>query len=294
MSINEFIKSRERIEALLAETSKWVRQKSVYESSIRLEELRHLLIDLNCLVTNDVQKKAVIRIKGEIEFLDTEIEEIQSRRDIGKKQDGNLAFKCNWNDQRYKAPCNETAYNTNLIEGRAWCSHPTNKCRTFTDIVTIENNPCYESIALREMYFGAGWDLSGNVIKYRHIHSVRKNRLAVLTTRRPSTPEKDRIIIGCLHIDKVIDDPGAETKIFGHKKTSFEIDYDNIHVLFWDYYRNTDSHDSIFWGTGLFRYLSNVTVLHILRDIKDKFELAGIDTDNVAYLEKEYTHLTTA
>lgn len=294
MNVAEFIKLREKIEALIAETRDWVKQKSINESSIRLDALRSLLFNLNNIAANQVQKKAVLRLRQDIDILDRQVENIYSKREAGKKQDGNLAFKCNWNDNHYKAPCSETAYNSNLVEGRAWCSHKLSKCRTYTEEVTLENNPCYESIALKEMYFGAGWDITGDSIKYRQIHSVKSNRLAILTTRRPYTDEKDRMIVGILYINQVIDDDNTETKIFGDKNKSIAVDYDKIFLKFWDYYKNPNAENSIFWGTGLFRYLSNDTVLSMLKDIGEKFNSNKMDTSIVNLLINHYECLNAS
>jgi hypothetical protein len=292
--INSFIKFRENIETLIVDTKKWVKQKSINESSIRLDKLRKLLFDLNNMAANDVQKKAVLRLKQDIDFLDIQVENIYSKRESGKKQDGNIAFKCNWNDKYYRAPCSEAAYNSNLIEGRAWCSHKLSKCRTYTHEVTLDNNPCYESIALKEMFFGAGWDINGDKIKYRQIHSVKSNRLAILTTRRPYTDEKDRMIVGILYINQVKDDDNTETKIFGDKEKSIAIDYDKINIRFWDYYKNPNAEDSIFWGTGLFRYISNGTVLSMLQDINKIFNDIGMDTTIINKLLIHYEQLNAS
>lgn len=294
MDMAAFIKLREKIEALIIETNKWVKQKSINESSIRLDELRRLLLDLNGMVANEIQKRVVLRLKQDIEILDVQVENIYSKRESGKKQDGNIAFKCNWNDNKYKAPCSEAAYNSNLVEGRAWCSHPLSKCRSYAEEVTLDNNPCYESIALKEMYFGAGWDVSGEVIKYRQIHSAKTDRLAILTTRRPYTDEKDRMIVGILYINQIIDDDDTETKIFGDKGRSIAIDYDKIHLKFWEYYKNPNAEDSIFWGTGLFRYLSNGTVFSMLQDIGKKFNSTGMDTKIVNQLINHYERLNAS
>lgn len=294
MDIAAFIKLRENIETLIIETKKWIKQKSINESLIRINKLRQLLLNLNGTVANEIQKKVVLRLKQEIDILDAQVETISSKKEFGKKQDGNIAFKCNWNDKNYRAPCSEAAYNSNLIEGRSWCNHQAGKCRTYTKEVTLDNNPCYESIALKEMYFGAGWDTSGPVIKYRKIHSVKSNRLAILTTRRPYADEKDRIIVGTLYINKIIDDDGTETKIFGDKGKSIAIDYDKINLKFWDYYKNPNAEDKILWGTGLVRYLSNGTVLSIVQDIDKKFNSNGMDTNIVHQLINHYERLNAS
>ena len=280
---------REKIEVLIKGTKELINQKSINPSSMNLDKLRNELLDLNAMATNKIQKDAVLQLKKEIGVLDERVENIYLKRESGKKHDGNIAFKCTWNDEKYTAPCSEAAYNSNLVEGRSWCSNKLSKCRTYTGEVTLDNNPCYESIALKEMYFSAGWDVSGEVGKYRKIHPAKANRLAILTTRRPYTDEKDRMIVGILYIDQIIDD--TETKIFGDKGKSIAIDYSEIHLRFWDYYKNPNAEDSIFWGTGMFKYLSNDTVLTMLRDIGKKFNRTGIDAKIVNQLINHYEHL---
>jgi hypothetical protein len=286
--ISMFKELREKIESLIIETQPRIKQKSINESSIRIEELRKLLLKLNGIAANETQKRSVFRLKQEIDILDVQVENIYSKREAGKKQDGNIAFKCNWNDKNYRAPCSEEAYNSNLIEGRSWCNHQSGACRNFNDEVTLEKNPCYESIALKEMYFGAGWDTSGPVIKYRKLHSVKTKRLAILTVRRPFTDENDRIIVGILYINRIIDDDGTETKIFGDKEKSMAIDLDKTNLKFWDYYKNPNAEDKIFWGTGLVRYISNGTVLGILNDMNKKFSRNGTDNNIVNQLINHY------
>ena len=184
------------------------------------------------MVENDVQNRAVLRLTSDIEFLASKIDDILSKREAGKKEDGNLAFKCNWNDKHYKAPCSLEIYNLNMLQGRAWCSSLLNKCRDFNEEVSLKSHPCYESIALKEMYFAAGIDHTGDTIRPRHIHSARIGRMAILTTRSPLAEEQGRLIIGCLFIKDVHDDPGGETKIYGDKEKSIELDYEKVKIKF--------------------------------------------------------------
>ncbi|MHA1856678.1 MAG: hypothetical protein ACTSYY_11585 [Promethearchaeota archaeon] len=141
------------------------------------------------------------------------------------------------------------------------------------------------------MYFGAGWDHTGEREQPRHIHNVRINRIAILTTRPSGTEEKDRIVVGCLFIDKVKDDPGEETKIYGDKNKSIAIPFNEIKIKFWDYYKNPEAENIILWASDLFRYLSNKTVLHILKAIGEKYTNAKKDTNNVYDLVKYYEKL---
>ncbi|HAJ94016.1 MAG TPA: hypothetical protein DCM41_03890 [Synergistaceae bacterium] len=274
----KFVKLRKNIEKLIEEIDICISRKLVYEASEKLELIKCHLIDLAPLTVNEVQVTASKRLSTDCMRLEKRIGTILSKRESGKKQDGNIAFKCNWNDRHYKAPCSNDTYRYNLSEGRFWCRHPLSKCRTFPNEVTLKDHPCYESIALKEMYFGAGWDLSDDGIKYRHIMHARAGRLALLTTRIPGAMEEERIIVGLFFIDRVIDDPGTETKIFGDKEKALEIDYEHTKILFWDYYRNPDAKDEIRWGMGLYRYVANTSILNLLKDVKNRCILSDRDS----------------
>lgn len=159
--MNNFKELRENIDSLINEVKLWIKKKSISESMQRLEKANQQLIKLKQLSDGEIQNRVVSNRTLELESLARRVDEILSKREAGKKEDGNIALKCNWNDKYYKAPCSLTAYNFNLSEGKAWCSSPLSKCREFTDEVSLKHHPCYESIALKEMYFGAGWDHTG-------------------------------------------------------------------------------------------------------------------------------------
>ncbi len=289
--MSDFSILREEIDSLIDESKVWIKKKSISESMDRIDLANKQLMKLKQYAQSDIQNRVITNRAFELEVLARKVDEILSKREAGKKEDGNIAFKCNWNDKYYKAPCSIKAYNFNLSEGKAWCCSPLNKCRDFTDEVSYTDHPCYESIALKEMYFGAGIDHTGDRIQPRHIKSVRSNRLAILTTRSPGTEEKDRLIIGCLFINKLVDDPGKETEIFGHHERSFEIDYDKIKIKFWDYYKNTGEEDLILWASGLFRYISNNTVLNILKGIGEQYKNSERDVSRIIGLIRHFEDL---
>ena len=179
MSITEFIALREHIEHLIEETKGLIDKKSILESCKRIEECNALLTKLNAMANGDTQARIVLNRRYQLESLEKQIDEILSKREVGKKEDGNIAFKCNWNDKYYKAPCSLDAYNLNINQGRAWCSSPQSKCREYGGEVDLKNHPCYESIALKHMFFGAGWDHTGERNQPRHIHSAKVGRMAI-------------------------------------------------------------------------------------------------------------------
>ena len=291
MSVTEFIQVRESIEALIVNIQGWIKKKSIGESSKKLDESTELLTKLRQMAENEIQNRAVLRLTSELEYLATKIDDILSKREAGKKEDGNVAFKCNWNDKHYKAPCSLEAYNINMLQGRVWCSSPLNECRKYNDEVSLKSHPCYESIALKEMFFAAGIDHTGDSIRPRHIHSARADRMAILTTRPPFAEEQDRLIIGCIFIKDVHDDPGQETKIYGDKEKSVAVDYDRIKIKFWDYYKNEGAENLILWASGLFRYISDEAVLNILRGIGEQYRNSGKDVGAIIDLIKYYEDL---
>lgn len=288
MSTNEFIELREKIDNLIEETKLWVKKRSIHESYKRLESSNELLIKLKNIAGGDIQERVVLNRTYELERLAKQVDEILSKREAGKKEDGNIAFKCNWNDKYYKAPCSSDAYSFNIQQGRAWCSLSVNKCREFGREATLQSHPCYESIALKEMYFGAGWDHSEERQQPRHIQSAKIGRMAILTTRPPGAEEAERLVIGCLLIKSVRDDPGEETIIVGDKTKSLEVDYNGVKVRFWDYYKNPEAEDVILWASGLFRYVTDATLLNILKGIGEKYKNLSRDVRKIVELVGYY------
>jgi len=229
------------------------------------------------------------------------VKDIHLLREQGKKEDGNLAIKCNWNDSDYKAVCSDKLYQFNKKHGGLWCKSLACKCRKYANIeVTLDDNPCYESVALKEWRFGAGWDhniKTGVALRPRHIKNIRDGRLAILSSVLPHhTEESERFIIALIFINKICDDPGKETIFFGDPEKSIKIDYQKHKLRFWDYYENPRKPKEVIWASGLYRYITNRCVLKMLRDIvnkqvlpKNDLEKAEILIDYLDRLEKDKT-----
>jgi len=284
METKPFKVMRERVECICEELERLVERRAISETEALFNAAEALMRDLRESVEGVVQKRSVERLNLWLWSLAEKVDIILSRREAGKAGDGNIAFKCTWNDRGFKAPCSEEAYRFNIRDGRAFCSLPTCRCREYADDVGLRENPCYESLALREMYFGAGWDHTGDEERPRRIHNVRRGKIAILTTRPPGTEELDRLVIGCLLIDRVNDDPGEETKIFGDKERSIEVPFQEVKVRFWDHYRNPAAEDLILWASGLFRYISDGVVLGILRALEKRYVDGGRDVGKVSGL----------
>ena len=89
MSVNEFRALREHIESLQSEMDTLIRKRSIIDSSKRLEESDELLTQLRSMAANDVQNRSVSRLTYDLEYLATKIDRLISKRESGKKQDGN-------------------------------------------------------------------------------------------------------------------------------------------------------------------------------------------------------------
>lgn len=288
-----FRELRESIEAKCVALDDSIKAKAINDTYEILFDINSALKILRDGADGDVQKRAIRNLDYKLTAFKVKIDKILSNREAGKRGDGNVALKCNWNDRNYAAPCSTEAYAYNLSEGRAWCCSPLNKCRGHFEEVTLINHPCYESIALKELYFGAGWDHKGDRQQPRHIHNVKENRMAILTTRPPGSEEVDRIIIGCLFINRVNDDPGEETKIYGDREKSILIPFNEMKVRFWDYYKNPGAEDLILWASGLFRYVTNGTVIKILKAIGEKYTNAGKNVEPIINAIKHFERLSS-
>ncbi len=252
---------------------KVLRKASKYqEAQERLAVAEELFEELKSFL--DTSNQTHIRIlnnrMNELETLDTYINNGLDRREAGKKEDGNVAFKCNWNDANYKDVCSDEAYAYNRRQMRLWCLH--SRCREFVGKpapTDLKKDACYEARALVNCYFGAGWDNdeNGKMIRPRKIQHARVNKIALLTTETPD--DSERMIVGAFRIDKIQEDPGYETMIFGDKNTYLD-DMLRYQIRFWNYYSNPNKPDSKVWASGLVRYLGDKAILGILEEYRDK------------------------
>lgn len=295
-----FVKSREEIEALLTTIDSQIEQNHLKKSKEMLKNASKLIKRLRRATDDVIQLRSASNLDLDIKIIQNRIESIiyeksaakEKREDAlasGDIRDGNIAIKCNWNDRGYKAPCSKAARQINIINKRTWCSSTLCNFRKYDQDVKLDYDPCYESIALREMCFGAGWNLkNGEKERPRRIRSVKNNRMAILTTIPPGKEESDRLVIGFLYIDEIENMPNEETKIYGNKKKSFEVPFKKIKIRFWDYYKNPKAKKRIIWNSGLFRYLSNRTAISILRGVNNQYSKHKKDKDKIISLIKYY------
>ena len=243
-----------RIKQLIAR----LRYQEAKEEFSRAEDL---LTELETVMdpNNTTQKQILQHREIDMDALFRKIEDGLQRREAGKKEDGNIAFKCNWNDKGYKGICSDAAYRYNISQGRLWCTHQHGRCRSLVNAASVPNDCCYEARALLDCSFGAGWDHDeyGRLIRPRKIHSAREGKIALLTTEPPDAQK--RLIVGAFLIKKVWEDPGTETWVSGDKNMALD-DMLQYEIEFWKHHKNPSKPSSTAWATGLFRYDSEVAI----------------------------------
>lgn len=252
------------------------------EADSELSVAEQLLTELEAAMDsgNVTQRQILQHRKIDMDSLFRKVDDGLQRREAGKKADGNIAFKCNWNDKEYKGVCTDAAYAHNQLHGGPWCRHQHGRCRSFVGCHPAPAGCCYESHALTDCRFGAGWnhDQYGNMIPggERKITSAKRGKIAVLTTVPPNTSH--RLIVGAFVIDRVLDDPGQETFIIGDRDLMLD-DMLTYAIKFWDFHKNPVTPKSTAWATGLFRYVSDAAVLGMLEEyIRTKGSISGDTT----------------
>lgn len=180
-------------------------------------------------------------------------------------EDRNLAFKCNWLDTDYNGPCGKAGRRWNIYKKRfPWCTQPENPCYQFETgkIKEIPPFPCYETEIFAKSEYGAGVNHTGPMRGTgRMIRYVVPGKIALFTTVDPGRSEETRYIFGFFVIKDSYTDSDGATKVIGYPEYTLKIPKDS-RLRFWDFYRNSDG--SMFWGTGLYRYLSDTAVVRYL------------------------------
>lgn len=220
----------------------------------------------------------------------------------GFLHDGNLAFKCTYNDKGFRDICSDEVYNANKAAGRIWCNDPNSRCREFKKTgISKASSPCYESTLFLNWSFGAGIKRGekycGQPINIKEAH---EGKLAFLTTRHPNQTEKERYIFDFLHMKRIgnrLDptSPGEAISLsmFVEREPSRSLRFDpQIRLPFWRYYQNRNSPSKEHWGTGLYRYLDDDTVRNILKDLRNEYEKTP-DTAALETIDFQITRYST-
>lgn len=205
---------------------------------------------------------------------------------VGSSKDGNIAIKCNYcdggsnkNHIGFSGICSDRviAYNIDT-EKRAWCSNENCPCFQYhkgnlskSSLIELMNNQdeivCYESTMLSDWEAQAGLFEDGKSKRFGS--TLHKGAVCVFTTRFPDMEEQDRFIFGLFLIDELFH--GDDTRA-GYVKcnTDYRIELtpqEAISIKFWDYYRNKNAPEIEQWGTGLYRFVSNQSIILLLQRI---------------------------
>lgn len=106
----------------------------------------------------------------------------------------------------------------------------------------------------------------------RRLVRLDKNSACLFTARDHGQPEKNRRIIGLYMVD---DDfarkPTEDGYIPAHPEYRLQLsEEESKDILFWNYYTNEKYPDKMTWNSGKSRYLDNVLIAQILKDIISK------------------------
>ncbi len=181
-----------------------------------------------------------------------------------------IAFKCNWNDGTQESDaeypgwsgiCSTPQMKLNVLgpKPRRWCSNGSCPCAKAIArkgrLPRAEAVPCYESALFREVSFSAGG---------RQILGTGPGKLAILTSRRQSWVEADRVIIGAYRIKEIGEQPyfREQDSVVGVKSSMVRMHQDQF-LRYWDYAR-LPSDGVPAWDSGLTRYLDDEEVAAIL------------------------------
>jgi len=261
-NLHEFKNTREKLDSIIGQITGMIQIFAFQEAEQKLQEVNELYESLEQLANSNssVHQTVLQNRASRIQVVDNQIQAGLARREAGKREDGNLAFKCNWNDAGYKGICSDEVYNKNRRTPRSQCSR--SNCREYVGKLPPVNDCCYECEALRIVSFGAGWDHddSGKPVRPRHIWDARKGKVALLTTIPHFSTE--RLVIGAFLIREVKDDPHRETYIYGDKDTALD-DMLDFSIPLWKFHKNPWKPESQAWGQGLFRYVSDIAALGI-------------------------------
>ena len=212
----------------------------------------------------------------------------QAQKKEKKYKRENIVFKCNYcdggttNEQiGYAGVCSKDmiAYNIK-VANRSWCSYKDCSCRKYIDgQVTYEEICegydsgeflCYESHLLTDWKASAGTDTNGeNSGRPRKLNKVQKNSLCVLTTVEPNTSEEERFVFGLFLVDETYEgDDQEEGYVTTKSKYKLKLSPEEAHqILLWNYHKNPNDEERAFWGSGLYRYITDTVSAQILKAV---------------------------
>jgi hypothetical protein len=103
----------------------------------------------------------------------------------------------------------------------------------------------------------------------RKLSRLARNSACLLTARNSSMPEKDRFVTGVYMVeDDFIGKQCEDGYIPAHPEHRLLLsEKESKKILFWNYYVNENHPQKMTWNAGRYRYMENIWVAQILRDI---------------------------
>ena len=198
----------------------------------------------------------------------------------------NIAFKCNYcdggkeNGIGFNGVCSEFMIQYNVgIAHHSWCSSEECACfqhfngqvsrRELENEMKYQDGICYESLMLERWRADAGFHLNGEKKNEpRKLKNIQLNSLAILTTRLPFSQESERFIFGVFLVDDGFSGDNRNAGfVTTNSKFRMYLPLDKAKTLrYWKYYKNPKHPETIAWGQGLYRYLTDEQAAAILRD----------------------------
>ena len=199
--------------------------------------------------------------------------------------DGNVAFKCTYNDGGaegfvgFNGTCSIDNIRRNVYEQpRPWCSHPGTDCfKFFGDGCrgNRPNNPCYESQLTQTWKFSPGHTLppEGGFGKPLRINHAKVGKIALFTTRHPKlesafkraqrNPESSRLVFAIANILNIYIAKDGTQWIQCDSNTAVKLSESTARSLpYWRF--KLPSSAGHRWGSGLIRYISDKEVINYL------------------------------
>ena len=190
--------------------------------------------------------------------------------------DGNVAFKCTYNDggTRGFVGFGGTCSNGNILRNvktnpRSWCSAPANACRQFCDNDfqgRRPRNPCYESQITDLWRFGPGtYHTGARDWQPIPMRDAQVGKVSLLTTRHPEyDSEAKRIVFGVFRIESVIEEDNGEISVVGNPAQAIRLSEEAaLAVPFWKF-KSLPASGTPDWRSGLFRYISDQELANFL------------------------------
>lgn len=232
----------------------------------------------------------------------------EARKQTPKNKDmSNIAFKCTYCDGGknktnigFYGLCSDATirYNINVAK-HVWCSNENSYCNSYLDgeitrkelefFVKKDGFVCYESKMLRDWEASAGYHHNGkNKDKPMTIRNTNSNSLALLTTRLPYEQEMDRIIFA---IFLILENYEGDSMEEGHVKANptykIQLSIEEAKKLkFWDYYFNRNKPETIKFGSGLHRYISDIQAAQVIKRVCEIRKGTSEEMFAVGFLEK--------